>query len=365
MFRIKTVFVAMMLLRLRLVIAPLMLFTARSWRGRVEGTFAVVVGAIIFGGLIYLGSLAFETATPVVARTVALVGLVLFLPMCFLAAGLARKCHFGEGAVGSHFLKAEPSQDSLGWADVEDDYLWLIVQLITRLDWRIPSAEARDTRDCIRELVDAIRVHPDYHCFGRITDSMSWGLFRGELDPHHCYSYLPQEREPNEKFGLLVFLHGHGTNYLILLHALRSLCDRQRLILIAPSFGYGNWESTDSVEAVERATRFGLAAFDADPARVFLAGISQGGAGVSRAAEAYPDRFAGLIFISSTMETSVIGSQAFAEGWKGRPVLVIQGDRDRFVRPETVNAAVHRLEADEVKVTYHRDPEGGHFLFFA
>ena len=57
------------------------------------------------------------------------------------------------------------------------------------------------------------------------------------------------------------------------------------------------------------------------------------------------------IFISPTMELDVIGSEAFAEGWRGRPVLVIQGDRDANVRPASVTAACERMESEGVRVT--------------
>jgi len=65
------------------------------------------------------------------------------------------------------------------------------------------------------------------------------------------------------------------------------------------------------------------------------------------------------------MELPVLASEAFASGWQGRNVLVIQGERDWNVRPATVDAAVQQLETDGVTVTQHRDPAAAHFLFFA
>ena len=44
---------------------------------------------------------------------------------------------------------------------------------------------------------------------------------------------------------------------------------------------------------------------------------------------------------------------------------MVQGDRDRNVSPESVTAACERMTADGVRVTEHRDPDSGHFLFFA
>jgi pimeloyl-ACP methyl ester carboxylesterase len=365
MFRVRAALVGLVMFLFVVVAAPTLVLMARGPRGRMEGFFGVVIGTGLISGLVWLCAPLLGAERPVVAGYIALGALAVFFPMCLLAAGLMRTCDYGEGPVGSHYLKSEPTPEAVGWADVEDEYAWLMVRLITALDPRIPTEEGLAARAKVNELLVAVAELPDYGRIARVSDGQSWRLFIGALDPQHCYSYQPEPREPGERFGLLVFLHGHGSNYLFMIHALRPLCDRLRLCLVAPSFGYGNWEAPGGVEAVERATRFGVAAFDADPARVFLGGLSQGGAGVSRTAVAHPDRYSGLIFISPTMELDVIGSEAFAEGWKGRPVLVIQGDRDGHVSPTSVTLACERMEANGVKLTQHRDPDAGHFLFLA
>ena len=365
MHRVKTVLVAVMLFRLQLLFAPLMLVTARSWRGYLEGFLGVVFSFFVIGGLVCLGSLALGAEPPLGAVAACAVGfglIFILAPFCTL---LSRTHHFGEGAVGSHFLMKVPISDSTGFSPVEDEYVWLWTLLITRLDLWMPHHEAKATRTAVRTLIAEVHAHPDYDRLARASDYNSRGMISGQLDPHHCYSYRPEPREPGERFGLLVFLHGHGSNYLIMLHALRPLADRLRLVLVAPTFGYGNWEAPGGVEAIERATRFGLEAFPIDPRRVILAGFSQGGAGVSRAAVAFPRTFTGLVFISATMEMPVIAPEPFAQGWKDRPVLVIQGERDHNVKPHTVTAAVAQMEADGVKVSTHYDPDAGHFLFLA
>ena len=365
MFRVKAVFVALVMFLFVIVTAPTLIFFARTPRGRMEGLLGVMIGTLLVSALIWLCAPLIDMERPAVAGYIALAGLLAFIPLCFLATALQRACDYGEGPVGSHFLRAEPTPESVGWADVEDEYVWVVFWLITRFDLRIPAEEGRAARAKVDELLTAVGESPDYGRIARISDGQSWRLMIGELDPRHCYSYRPESRCPGERLGLLVFLHGHGNNYLFMVHALRPLCDKLRLALVAPTFGYGNWEAPGGAEAVARATRFGVSAIDPDPARIFLGGISQGGAGVSRAAAAYPERFAGLIFISPTMELSVLGSEAFAEEWSGRPALVIQGDRDANVRPESVTAACERMEAGGVRVTQHRDPDSGHFLFFA
>ncbi len=248
---------------------------------------------------------------------------------------------------------------------LEDEYVWLLIQAVTRGDRRLPRAEARATRMQVQKWLEVLAESPEYRSIVRGSGRQWRGLLRGRLDPQHAYSYCPPPRQGEDALGLLVFLHGHGLNYLLLLQALRPLCDELGLILLMPSFGYGNWEAPGGVEAILRTVDFGISRWGADPRRVLLAGLSQGGAGVSRAAAQQPSRFAGLVFISATMELSVLGSPEFTAAWKGRPVLVIQGDQDANVCPMSVTAATQRMIAAGVSVQEHRDPHAGHFLFFA
>jgi hypothetical protein len=146
MIRVKAVFVAVVLFLFVIVTAPTLIFFARTPRGRVEGLFGVVIGTLLVSGLIWLCAPLIDRERPAVAGYLALAGLVAFVPMCFLATALQRACSFGEGPVGSHFLRDEPTPESVGWADVEDEYAWTVIRLITRFDPRVPAEEGRAAR---------------------------------------------------------------------------------------------------------------------------------------------------------------------------------------------------------------------------
>lgn len=359
MHRLKAVCVALGQAALGLLLAPLLLPFGRTPRGRLLGLVGVVIQPLVVSGVWWL-----VTGSELAGR-VALVAAALLVPCSLVVVLFGRATGAGTGAVGSHFLREAPTPAVTEWADIENELVWLVVLLITRFAPILPTDEARAMRRTVDELMRGTETHPDYRGLARVNDHHGFRLLRGVLDPQHCYSYRPEPREPGERFGMLVFLHGHGANLLFLVHALRPLCDRLRLCLVAPTFGYGNWEAPGGTAAIDRAARFGYAAWNPDPARVLLMGFSQGGAGVGRAAADRPDRYAGLVFLSATMELPVLASEAFASGWQGRNVLVIQGERDWNVRPATVDAAVQQLETDGVTVTQHRDPAAAHFLFFA
>jgi predicted esterase len=133
-------------------------------------------------------------------------------------------------------------------------------------------------------------------------------------------------------------------------------------VVVCPSFGYGNWEHPHSWFTVQRAVRYATEHFaEIDPRRVYLAGVSQGGAGVGRAAVALPEVFAGLVFLSATLEPAVLDDEGFA----GKRVLVIHGDADRHVNLASVEKGVAVLRSAGADVTFTRDPAGTHFLLFA
>jgi predicted esterase len=365
MYLVSAVLVGWLLFVVPILVFPILLVVARSWRGRFQLFAARLLDGFFLSLLAMLGWVLLGGFAQDKVLLFAMVGgfVLLVSPIPFIVL-LRRPSRESAGPVQSHLL--HPSEPILfGWDEGEDELVWLLAQFVTRLDPWMPRAERVNTRHTFRRLLDEVRANSDYRGLARIAPRMSVWLRLGRLDPRHCYSYQPEHRQPGEKFGLFVFLHGHGTNYLVVLQALRSLADSMRLILLAPTFGYGNWEAPGGVQAIDQAVRFALERFAVDPSRVFLAGLSQGGAGVSRAAAATSTLYAGLVFISATMERPVLSSDAFSAGWKDRPVLVIQGARDHNVSPRSVAAAVQAMEASGVRVTQHTEPDSGHFLFFA
>jgi pimeloyl-ACP methyl ester carboxylesterase len=178
---------------------------------------------------------------------------------------------------------------------------------------------------------------------------------------------LPQSPRPHSarQRGVLIFLHGHGGNTACTPWALREWAEAEGLVVACPSFGYGNWEAAGALDEVERVRQDVLGRYAADPRRVWLAGLSQGGAGVSRVAAARPSDYRGLIFLSATMEPAILTDPAFVHGWAGRPIFVAQGGADHNVTPASVAAAVALLRRQGARVTELVDPEADHFLFFA
>lgn len=361
------------------LLSPILLFTARTGRGRRIG---IMTGSIAMA-LTWI-SLAYITMEllplPPMGRVfppdsikAALFLLemsgfwfsVLVAIVTFLTLLIRRPLYYSDAVDGwtSHFLGPVWLLRVQNVWFPEADWVWLGVQLITRLDPWMSRDQARLMRDVVREALDEIDEIPRYTQLPSALPLLFWGSFR-RPDHGHFYTYMPSHA-PGEMLGLFIVLHGHGGNFFLWPHSWNEFADEQRCVIVSPSFGYGNWEHPQGVRAVERCLNFAETHFPIDPTRIYLAGISQGGCGVARSGAAFGSRLAGLIFLSPTMEPAVLNSHDFVETCAGRPILVVQGSRDHNVKPQTVDAAVQILKQNGADVTYHTDPDADHFLYFA
>lgn len=361
--------------------APLLLFIARTWRGRAVGVIAW--SYVLFLGWWWMAGWAFgqmtigigtnaQPSSPQWVINAAMLGGMTGMAFSAAVAGVttlvllftppAYRSGVGPGPV-SLFLGPTWLHRWQMVLPPEEDAVWLGAWVVSRFDPWMSRADARALRGVVRALLDELAECPEYRTLAPAHALAVWGKTLAP-DHGHFYVYTPTRRT-DVPLGLLIALHGHGPNPLLWLHAWRDFADEYGFAVVCPSFGYGNWEHPDGVSAVGRCLAYALAHFPVDPARVYLAGISQGGAGVARAGAAFADRLAGLIFLSPTLEPGVLDSPAFAAGWAGRPVFVAQGGRDHNVPPAGVDAGVAVMKRAGVDVTYHVDPGEDHFLFFA
>ena len=236
--------------------------------------------------------------------------------------------------------------------------------LIPHLDPFIDRQQARRLRSFILPAYQEMEANPE---FRRLGSAMGWPyaeVLGRPFDVGHYYLYIPRNRPPGPLPAIL-FLHGSAGNFKVYIWAWSRFAEEHGYVIISPSFGFGNWYRTGGVQAAERALSDAETVVSLDGERIYLAGLSNGGIGVSRVASEMPDRFRGLIYISGVIEPSVMTSDAFLESWKGRPVLVIHGGADQRIPVTGVRSAAERVEVGDVVVSYVEYPDEDHFLFLA
>ncbi len=106
---------------------------------------------------------------------------------------------------------------------------------------------------------------------GRFTDKMP-------AHEHEFWAYVPEDYNPEFKYGLVVWLHPAGdTMEATVLKAWQTLCDERSLILLAPKAAQiGGW-IPDETEFVKDTVEQFLEKYSIDRSRVVLHGYASGG----------------------------------------------------------------------------------------
>ncbi len=227
-----------------------------------------------------------------------------------------------------------------------------------------PRLDAGQLRRVVLPSYREMEREEAYTRLGSALDRMYPQLYAGEFDTGH-YDWVVPPHAAGERLPTILFLHGSLGNFKAYLWAWKRFSDRNRCIVVLPSFGVGVWDFPGGTEAALLALDRASSELPIDPDRVWLAGLSNGGVGVSRVAAAAPQRFRGLVYLSAVPELAVLLSQAYTDGWRGRPVLFVHGDRDNRVPVELIDDTVRRLSAAGVDVTKRVLPGEDHFLFLS
>lgn len=177
-----------------------------------------------------------------------------------------------------------------------------------------------------------------------------------------CLVYIPDNYDDNtsEYFPLLTFLHGadeSGTDLeKVKKHGPFKLIENGKefpFIVIAPQLPIhlkSKWQPELVHEAIELAKRN----FRIDSCRLYLTGISLGGAGVWGYAEAYPDKVAAIAPICAW------GNPANACKIKDIPTWAFHGAKDNIINPEGTSKMIDALKKCGANPNFTLYPEAGH-----
>jgi len=201
-------------------------------------------------------------------------------------------------------------------------------------------------------------------------------LFKSlELDGrafHYCV-YVPAEYTPERPWPVILYLHGsevRGSDGLKqtdtgIAHAIRrdrSLCPA---VVVMPQCPEGEGWSEGMLELAVRCLQQTSGAYHLDARRVYLVGVSMGGAGVWLLGARFPDRFAALVPIAGFVSPpqappDPAAVQAAGERLTAVPIWCFHGEQDRNVLVEHSRKMVEAIRAAGGDVKYTELSAGGH-----
>ena len=138
------------------------------------------------------------------------------------------------------------------------------------------------------------------------------------------------------------------------------------MVLVAPSFGMGNWDPERSMPVVMAALNDAARVVPLDMSQVHLAGLSNGGLGVSYvAASEAGRRFRSFIFLSPVCDEAALNSKEFSIQERDKPVLVITGENDDRVPLSYVMNCAGIMKSAGAHVEMSAYAGADHFLVFS
>lgn len=245
--------------------------------------------------------------------------------------------------------------------EIEQINLGLFVMTI--LDPYLTADQVKRVGPPTLKIYHELEADPDFHKLGSV---MGWAyddVFRKPFDVGHYYLYVPKNISTTKPAPVIIFLHGSVGNFKAYLWVWSRLAEKQGAVIVAPSFGFGNWRLPESLDVVTKAIDHVSKIVEIDRKHIYLAGISNGGLGTSQAGFSKPDLFRGLIFISPVLDEIMKEPSAIA-AWKGRPMLFIAGEADERIPIRYITDHIVDLKSAGVNVEEHIYPGQDHFLFF-
>lgn len=212
-------------------------------------------------------------------------------------------------------------------------------------------------------LYDEMARDPEFRACGSAMPSIYREILGFEFRDGHYFHYIPPQIDRSKPSSALVFLHGSGGNFKAYTWLLSKVADRVGCTVIAPTFGLGEWEKPGAYAAVIAAISDAGRHAAIDPARIHLAGLSNGGKGVCLAESEPGPRFASIVLLSAVLHHRVL-PEVLAHRLGKRPVLVLSGMVDDRVPWDYVSGYASRLADAGMDVTTQGFEGEDHFLLF-
>ncbi len=199
--------------------------------------------------------------------------------------------------------------------------------------------------------------------------------------------YVPLDYSANQRWPVILFLHGSGEagddgllqTEIGLGGAVRRYSDRWPAIIVFPQARGGEHWTKENAASAMKALEQTEREFVTDPDRVYLTGLSRGGAGSYFLAYRNPGRFAAMLVACGFVQPLPTSSGLPAPDWEsavsasegdpfdaiaaklaGTPIWLFHGDADTVVPVDEARRVVAAFKKINVPIRYTELPGVGH-----
>ena len=173
----------------------------------------------------------------------------------------------------------------------------------------VPWAEAARMRSLVLPIYEEMDRDADSVALGSVMGMAYRDLFHLEFRTGHYYLVLP-EAAGGRRLPCLVFLHGLGGNVKACLWVLSKLSRQTNCAVIAPTFGFGNWDKPGGAEFVVDVVQEALATLPLDP-KGLSDGLLERRDGRHAGGDQGAGLFNGLIYLSPVTEDELFSTKEF------------------------------------------------------
>jgi predicted peptidase len=192
---------------------------------------------------------------------------------------------------------------------------------------------------------------------------------------HDYCVYVPPEYEPSRAWPVILFLHGsgeRGEDGLLqtdvgLPAAIRKNRRRYPAVVVMPQCRGGDvWWSEAMMTLALRCVEETSDAYHLDQNRIYVTGLSLGGAGAWHLGAKYARHVAAIVPVCGFADLgdgSPGVAQRLAVQLRGVPIWCFHGALDEHVPVQKSREMVAALRAAGATVQYTEIPDGGHFIW--
>jgi pimeloyl-ACP methyl ester carboxylesterase len=342
-------------------LAGLLFATALTLPGWIFSIGALLLGIAPAIACVGMGPLRFRRAAwvPFAGWLLITAGLALTAPNGRTRDGARVQNRYSDG--GWHYQRF-----ALGALLPEIDQLRLGFTLMPAADPLFSMQQSREIRDLTRTIYKDLEADADFHALGSVMPDVYDDLWFRHSNRGHYFLYVPPNLDRTTPAPVLIFLHGFGGNFKAYTWLLSRVADERGMVIIAPSFGTGSWDAEHGVHTVLAALNDAAKAVQLDMDQVHLAGLSNGGLGVSYLAASDAGKlFRSLIFLSPVFDEAALGSRNFWLHWRDKPVLIVTGEKDNRVPLPYVLTCAKIMRSTGAKVDMTTYSDADHLLIFS